>query len=194
MKKIAAALLALVMLLSVCCAAEEETGILDQAKNIISTVNFVVNENTGMDQLFVGYEEMAMDEIYVFYTEDNSIQALLVADVDENVIDSCSFVCDAPGAMALVLNCVSLMPFAQLIVYGDDDNADKLQKDMSDMADWIDKIHPDAKDAFENDVVFSASYADSDYFRMDMMIVPMDEGSRMMCVFYFGAAEAEEDK
>ena len=191
MKRIIAALLAL-MLLSAGCMAEEEMSVLDQAKNIISAVNFIVKDNTGIEQLFVGYEEIVQDEILGFYTEDNSIQALLVANTDENNIDSCSFICDAPEILPLALNCASLLPFAQMIVYGEEDTVDAIREDMIAMAEWLDENHLDAMEAFENDSIFTASYLDSEFFHLDLMIVPTDEDSRMMAVYYFGAAEAEE--
>ena len=191
MKKIIAALLAIAMLMCACCMAEE-MSIDEQAKSIISTVNYIVNENTGEEQLFVSYEEMVEDEIYGFYTEDNTVQALLVANTDEKTIDSCSFICDDPDVMGLALNCTSLLPFAQLIVYGEDSDAKALQDDMLEMAEWIDENHPDALEAFESDSVYAAAYGESEFFHMNLMIVPMDDGVRMMASYYFSPMEAEE--
>ena len=191
MKKIIAALLALAMLCSLSCFAEESLSITDQAKNIISVINYFVKENSGVEQLFVGFQEAVEGQIFGFYTEDNTIQALLVADTEENVIDSCSFICDDPDVMALTLNCASLLPFAQLLSSEDESSADALQEDMIAMAEWFDENHLDALEAFENNTLYGISYLESEYFHLELMIVPLDEGSRLMATYYFSPAEAE---
>ena len=190
MKKILAALMALAMLCSLFCAAEE-MSIEQQAKDVISMVNYFVKENTGYEQLFVGIQTLQEELIYGFYTDDNTLQALLVANSEENTIDSCSFICDDPSVMALALNCATVLPFAQLLNSNDESIAEALQEDMLAMADWFDENRLDAMEAFENDTLYGISYLESEYFHLELMIVPMDEGSRMMATYYFRPFEAE---
>lgn len=192
MKKIIAAVMALMLLCSVFCIAEEGLSLEEQAKNTISVINYFVKENSGIEQLFVGFQEAVEGQIFGFYTDDNTIQALLVADTEENVIDSCSFICDDPDVMALALNCASLLPFAQLLSSEDENSADALREDMIAMAEWFDENHLDAMEAFENNTLFGISYLESEYFHLELMIVPLDEGSRLMATYYFSPAEEAE--
>ena len=193
MKKILAALMALALMCSLFCVAEE-VSIEQQAKDVISMVNYFVKENTGYEQLFVGYQEVAAGQIYGFSTEDNALQALLVANVSENTIDSCSFICDAPVVMPLALNCATVLPFVQLLNSNDESIAEELQADMQAMANWFDENRLDAMEAFENNTLYSMSYLDREFFYLDLMIVPMDEGSRMMATYYFRPFEAEAEE
>jgi len=192
MKKIAAALLALAMLCSFFCIAEESLSTADQAKNVISVINYFVKENSGVEQLFVGFQEAVEGQVYGFFTDDNTLQALVVANEDENTLDSCSFICDDPAVMPLALNCASLLPFAQLLYTGDESTADALREDMIDMAAWFDEHHLDAMEAFENGSIYGISYLESEFFHLELVIVPLDEGSRLMASYYFSPAETEE--
>ena len=191
MKKMMAVLMALALMCSFFCAAEE-LSIEQQAKDVISMVNYFVKENTGYEQLFVGIQELQADLIYGFYTDDNTLQALLVANTGDQTIDSCSFICDAPAVMPLALNCATVLPFAQLLNESDAGIAEALQADMMAMADWFDENRLDAMEAFENNTLYGKSYVESEYFHLELMIVPLDEGSRMMATYYFRPYVAEE--
>ena len=191
MKKMTAVLMALALMCSFFCAAEE-MSIEQQAKDVISMVNYFVKENTGYEQLFVGYQEVAAGQIYGFSSEDNALQALLVANTDDQTIDSCSFICDAPVVMPLALNCATVLPFAQLLNESDASIAEELQADMLALADWFDENRLDAMEAFENNTLYGISYVESEFFHLELMIVPLDEGARMMATYYFRPFVAEE--
>lgn len=190
MKKIIAAIMALVMLCAVSAVAES-VSIEDQAKDIISIVNYFVKENSEMEQLFVGYQEVVDDQIFGFFTEDNSIQSLLVANVEENSIDSCSFICDIPQVLPLAFNCANVLPFAQILSAEDDAEADAIQADMIALAKWFDANYTDVVKAFESATAHGVSFMESEFFRADVMIAPLDEGARLMVTYYFEPAADE---
>ncbi len=190
MKKIMAVLMVLALMCSFFCAAEE-MSIEQQAKDVISMVNYFVKENTGYEQLFVGIQEMQEELIYGFYTDDNTLQALLVANTKDKNIDSCSFICDDPAVMSMALNCATVLPFVQLLNESDASIAEDIQADMIDMAAWFDENSMDAMEAFENNVLYGNSYVESEFFHLELMIVPLDEGSRMMATYYFRPYVAE---
>ena len=191
MKKLMAALMALVLMCSFFCVAEEQQSIEQQAKDVISMVNYFVKDNIGVEQLFVGFQEVTEGLIYDFYTGDNALQALLVGDQGSNTIDSCSFICDDPQVMAIALNCATVLPYAQLLSGDDESIMDAVQTDMIAMAAWFDSNRVDAMEAFESDTRYEISYQESEFFHVEWMIVPLDEGSRMMVSYYFYPAEAE---
>ena len=40
--------------------------------------------------------------------------------------------------------------------------------------------------------LYGKSYVESEYFHLELMIVPLDEGARMMATYYFRPYVAEE--
>lgn len=192
MKRFTAIMLALVMLLSAFCFAEKSLGIEDLAKDTISIVNYYVQMVYDSEQLFVGYQEIVEGEIFGFYTEDNSIQALLVGNTAENKLSSCSFICDVPEAMLLAMNCACTLPIAQLMLNGENDISDQYSNDMDTMATWFDDNYEAAQEAFENGESYSSIYSESEYFSLEWQIVPLEDHSRLMISYYFNPAEADQ--
>lgn len=189
MKKLTAILMVFAMLLCMVCTAEESMSLDEQAMNVVSTVNYFVQEYSDMEQLFVQYQEVVEGEIFAFFPEDNSIQALLVGNVEENRLSSCSFICDASEMMDIAMNCASVLPFAQLIIDGADDISDEYYADIEALASWFDSEYEAAEEAFENGESYSASYSGGKFFCVEWQIVPMEEHSRMMVSYYFDPAE-----
>jgi len=188
MKRLTAVLLMVLLLCGIFCLAEG-SAVDEKAKETISMVNYFAKEYSGVDQLFIGYQEVVADEIYGFYANCADLQALLVADSETNAIDNCSFITDTPEDMALALNCCSIMPFAAMLEATDEETAAAVQADMMAMAGWIDENSADAMEAFTSGGTYQLSYQESEFFHVSLVIVPMEEGSRMMASYYFGPAE-----
>lgn len=179
-------------LLVLACAAGTAEGIAldEKAKQCISVVNYFAKQNTGVEQLFVSYQEVVEGEIFGFAADGIDLQALMVGSSERSELSSASFITDTSANISLALNCGSLMPFCEVLDATDEETAVAIQDDMIAAANWIDENYADVMTAFRACAPYSISYAESDYFRLDVVVAPLENGARMMASYYFDAAQA----
>lgn len=191
MKRIIAMLLALALAMCGCCLAEGKASLDEQAKSVVSMIDYLTRQSYDGEQIFIGYQVVEEGAVFGFGNADNSITVLVIGDPETNELLSLSFICDVPEKMQLAMNCCCALPLAQMTNDENEESYDAVTAEMVQLASFFDGNYEAVLAAFEGGESFFLSFTDSDFFNIEWSITPVGDGARMLLAYYFDPVAAE---